>query len=549
MNTPAARLTVYDLAERVEAASILARVHAAMIVTDRVHRTVLGARTVSLRLAASHVGVAHVIRRALAHRIVRRPGDAERRRMTGVRTARFHGDALDVGHGIRAKSRRTLADRFVIVRYANRVHAAGVLVAGVVAGVRQSVAKLRRRAVDVVDAGNRAATGRRVVRIAGVQPGRALAVRHVIVDDAERVRSAGHEVADQLAGERALQSAAAGLILRALAVGGAAVLSRAVATPAIVRIARVTRQTLATTLMVLRDATGIRGAGEAAAQREALEDTERVRSATLARVAVVVAYTVGHRRLLAGRQHRVPLVAVLTLAGSVAGYDVGLAFLISAAHDLAAGIHAVAHAALHGDAEGARRAVRVTRASGYHGLGRLATFQQVARISLIAVDAQTGGHVVLSDAQRVRAALQFAARVHALSNALANLEANLLGRAFQIVRAVTVQVAALVQIVGIAAVTRRADTRTVLTDGSGAAFYIAALVYALVIGADVVEGTGHGVAANAGRRIGARSNLHLLTSDEGIAEEAVLAAAVVAPDGVDAYRVAATCQSVAFIDV
>lgn len=161
--------------------------------------------------------------------------------MTGVRMACLHGDALDVGHGVRAEPGRALTDRLVVVRDANRVHAARVLVAGVVAGVREPVAELARRAIDVVDAGHCAAPGRRVVRIAGVLPGRTFAVRHVVVDDAKRVGAARDEIADQLASEEAARGTATRLILRALAVSGATVLTWTVAASTIVRIAGVTR--------------------------------------------------------------------------------------------------------------------------------------------------------------------------------------------------------------------------------------------------------------------------------------------------------------------
>lgn len=301
--------------------------------------------------------------------------------------------------------------------------------------------------------------------------------------------------------------------------------------------------------MILRDAAGIYGAGEAVAKRHALQHAERVRSAALARVAVVVAYAVGHRRLLAGRQHRIPLVAVLTFASGVAGYEIGFALLIGAAHHFAAGIYAVAHAAVQGDAEGTRRTIRVMSTSGYHGLGWLTTLDQIARIALIAVDAQTRGHVILRDAQCVGSALQFAARVYALADALADLETNLLRLAFEIVRAMAVQVATFVQVIGIAAVTGRTYAHSVLTDGSRAAFYIAALIYALVIDAGVIEGAWYGIAANASRRIGAWSHLYLLTSDKWIAEEAVFATTVVAPKGIDAHCIAAACVSIALIDV
>ena len=347
VDAPAARPTVHDLADRVGAARVLARIHTAIFVTDGMHRAVFGTGAVSLRLAAVDVRIAHVIRRAPTDRFARRrTSDAERRRMTGVRTARFDGDALDVGHRIRAQSGRTLTDRPVIVRDANGIHPARVLVAGVVAGMREPVAELRRRAVDVVDAGHRATTGCRIVRITGVRSGRTLAIRHVIIDDAERVRAAGDEVADQLAGERTVRSAATRLIFRTLAVSGATVLARALTAPTIVRITGVARQTLALTVMILCHAAGIRGAGETVAKRHAFKHAERVRPASLARMAVVVAYAIGHRRLLAGRQYRIPLVTILTLTGSVTRYNVGLALLIGAAHHFAAGIHTVAHAAV-----------------------------------------------------------------------------------------------------------------------------------------------------------------------------------------------------------
>lgn len=152
---------------------------------------------------------------------------------------------------------------------------------------------------------------------------------------------------------------------------------------------------------------------------------------------IVVTYTVRHRRLLTRRQYRVPLIAVLTLASGVAGYNIRFTFLISAAYHFAAGIHAVTYATVHSEAERTWLTVRVTCTSRYHGLGRLATFHKIARITLIAIDTQAGGYVVLSDAQCVRSALQFTARVNAFSNAFANLETNLLECALKIVQAVT----------------------------------------------------------------------------------------------------------------
>lgn len=294
MDAFTARPTVHDLAKRIGAARILARIHTAMIVADGMHRTVLGARAISLRLATARVRITHVIGWASTHWFVRRARNAERCRVTGVRTASLDGDALDVRHRVRAQSGRALADRFVVIRDANGIHSACILVAGVVAGVREPVAELGRWAVDVVDAGHRATTGCRVVRVASVRSRRTLAVGHVIIDDAERVRAAGDKIADQLTGERTIRSAATRLILWTLAVGGATVLARALTTSAIVRITCVAWQTIATAMMILGHAARIHGAGETIAKRHALKHAERVRPASLARMTVIVTNAIGY---------------------------------------------------------------------------------------------------------------------------------------------------------------------------------------------------------------------------------------------------------------
>lgn len=241
MDAPAAWLTIHDFTECIGTTRALARINAAMLVANRMHWAILGAGAISLRLAATRVRVAHVIWWAFADRVIRWTGDAERCRMTGVRMARLYGDTFDVGHRIRAKSRRALTDRFVIVRNANRIHAARVLVAGVVAGVRESVAELGRWTIDVVDAGHWTTPGRRIIRIAGVLSGRTFAIRHVIINDAERIGTTGDEVADQLASKRAIRGTATRLIFRALAIGRATILARTVTAPTVIRIASVTR--------------------------------------------------------------------------------------------------------------------------------------------------------------------------------------------------------------------------------------------------------------------------------------------------------------------
>jgi len=160
VNTLAARLIVYDFAECVRTARILARINATMLMTDGMHWTILGTRAVSFRLATIHIRIADMIRWALTHRVVRWTSDTQRSRMTRVRMTCLHGDAFDIGYWVRAKPRRTLADRFMIFCYADRVYTTCILVAGVITSVRKSVAELRRWTVNVVNAGHRATSRR-----------------------------------------------------------------------------------------------------------------------------------------------------------------------------------------------------------------------------------------------------------------------------------------------------------------------------------------------------------------------------------------------------
>lgn len=168
MDALATRLPVYNVANRIGAASVLARVGASMVVANRVHRAVLGRGAVALRLAALRVRIPDEVGRALAHGVVGRAGDADGRLVAGVRVAGLDRDALDLGDRIRLQTGRTLAYRPVLIRYADRVRPASVLVAGVVTGVGQPVAKLRGRAVDVVHAGDGLATVDGVVGVARV---------------------------------------------------------------------------------------------------------------------------------------------------------------------------------------------------------------------------------------------------------------------------------------------------------------------------------------------------------------------------------------------
>lgn len=550
MDALATRPPIDNVANGIRSASIFARVGATMVVADRVHGAILGCGAVTLRLAAFRVRIPDEVCRALAHGIVGRARDADGRLVAGIRMAGLDRHTLDVGDRIRFQPGWTLADRSVVVRYANGVHPASILAAGVVTSVGQPVAKLRGRAVKVVDAGDRFASLDRVVGIASVEAGRALAVCHVIVNHAQRVRPARDEIAHRLTREKPLLPAPARLILGALGVRGAPILPTRLATVTIVGIPHETGQTLATAAMLLCHASRVGGACEAFTHRGALQYAERIGPAALRRVAIVVGYAIGDRWLLARRQYRIPLVPVLALASRVAGDYVRLALLVGAAHHLAARVHALADAVVERDAERVLGAVGVVAATGrYNRFRRLATLHQVAGIPHVSVDAQARGRVILGDAQRVWTALQLAARVHAFSNSFSDLEADLLGLAIEVVGAVAVKATPFGKIVGVARVTGRADAGPLLADRSGSAFHVAATIYALAARATVVERTGDRVAATAGRGIGAGADLDLLATDERIAEEVLLAATVVTTDRVDAHRVVPASVRIALVDI
>lgn len=253
-DTTTHRLAVVHLADGVGTAGVLAGIDATMIVADGVDRTILAGETGTLGLAPGFVGIADVVRLALADRVVSGIGDADGARMTRIRIAGLDTDTLDVRHGVRLETRWTLADRTMIVGYADCVDTAGVLVAGVVTSVSEPVAELGRRTVDIVDARYALASVRHLVRVARVETGRTFANGLVIVDDAESVRTAGDEVAHWLASEHIFARRPACLILGTLSIGRAAILRRCLATVTIVRISNVAGQTLALSAMIVGDA-------------------------------------------------------------------------------------------------------------------------------------------------------------------------------------------------------------------------------------------------------------------------------------------------------
>ena len=117
---------------------------------------------------------------------------------------------------------------------------------------------------------------------------------------------------------------------------------------------------------------------------------------------------------------------------------------MGSAGDSGARIRALLDSVVGQDAEVARFALGAVATGDVDGgLARLAALDEVRRVARVAVDAETRGDVVLRDAKRVGAALELATAVDALARATAELEADLLRLAVEIVGAVSPRLAAL----------------------------------------------------------------------------------------------------------
>lgn len=97
---------------------------------------------------------------------------------------------------------RTLTNWRLIFSDANSIFATRQFVADIVASVRETIAQLCWRTVDVVDARHTLATGSHVVWIAVVWTWWALAFGYVIVTDANRLRATIHVFARWSTGTR-----------------------------------------------------------------------------------------------------------------------------------------------------------------------------------------------------------------------------------------------------------------------------------------------------------------------------------------------------------
>lgn len=317
----------------------------------------------------------------------------------------------------------------------------------------------------------------------------------------------------------------------------------------IVRVAGKSWKTLASRAMIVGHALRIQGARERAAKWLTLEDSEGVRTTGLGCGTLVVRRAVRNGGFFAGGTYRVPLVRFLASAFGVT-LRIRETTLMRTADDFAAGIHAVLDTVRLHQTKMTFRAVAVSRATRWPGgTIRLTSVYEVAWVSVKTVDAQTRGSVILCYAKRVRSALEFAARVYAFSHSFADLEANLLGLAVQVVGTMASQVTSFCLVVRVAPVARWTETSSILTHRPRATNDIVAFVQTFSIYARVIDRARNLLATLAVLGMFARTRLQRLALGERIPEETVDATAVVASDDVYANGVQSAGVSVTFVYV
>lgn len=254
-------LPIHHFTQGIRATRRLARIHTASMQAGRVLWTILVAiRTDALRATARGVGIAHLIRGTLAHMSIR-SRLATGRRVTGILFTAIESNAFDLRQWIGAISRRTLTHSPMVVSNTHGIVATGLFIAHIVAGVGESVAELRSRTIDVVHTWHAATTVGLVVWVAGKRSWRTLALGIMIVGDANRMGS----TLDSIARWTTLHDAIityTSLRFGTFSVRGALATQLSATSITVVGVARVPAQAVATALVVLGHAHGVRGTRE-----------------------------------------------------------------------------------------------------------------------------------------------------------------------------------------------------------------------------------------------------------------------------------------------
>lgn len=303
--TGADGLTIDDGTESVGSTETAARIDARVCLANGLRRTVgVSVRAVTAGSAAGGVRIADSSRWAFADMAGRR-GFADGGRVTRTGAAQFRWYAFYFG--IAPVTWRALAIGAVIFGNADCIASARVFLANVVATVRQTITQLMTGTVDVVNAGHGLAPRGEVVGISRIRTRGALTTRHMVIDQANGVRTAH----DRLAGWSTTQDSRSGVRtasfqFRALRIGGALVLQNGFAAVPIVRITRKIWQTLTVSFVGDRNADRIARTSEFRASGNAFKYAQGVRLTGGSLGAVFVLCAVGKRRSFADGFYRVP---------------------------------------------------------------------------------------------------------------------------------------------------------------------------------------------------------------------------------------------------
>lgn len=358
----------------------------------------------------------------------------------------------------------------------------------------------------------------------------------MIVGDAQCVRATLHTLTGRSAGQGRTVVRNARVRLGALRTGEAGILLLGTAAIAVVRVARVAWQTLAAAAMIGRNAHRVRRAGELRTHGNALQHAHGIRPAGCNLMAVRVRRTIRDRGLHTPRGNGIPAVPALTVADRLIDL-IDRAHLVHATLYRTARIDARLVSGLrHSRAHVARLAVAVGFTLRHQLRLLLAAHRQVARIANIARCADARAAMIVRHAERVRAALHLAARIHTPSHAFARLEANLGRFAVRITVALAVRHAAALAVGRIARVPGRTDASSRVAGRPWTAGRVGAQIVAHATHATVPGRTLHVRAALTLAWIGANRFLYRRTHHERIAAVPGPATAVKAALRVDAYR-------------
>lgn len=541
--------TVNYFAQGIGSTGRLTRVDATTVQASRVLGTILiSIRAHTLGTASGGIRVSHLICGTLADMSIR-SGFTNGGRMAGILIAAVQSDTLNFGQRIRAISRGALTHGTMVIGNADRVISTGLLVAHIVARVRQSVAELRCRTVNVIHARHTATSIGLVVWIAGKWSRRALALCVVVIRDTDGMWAALDLITGRATTHNAIVTYT-GFRFRTLGMRRAFATQLRAASISVIGIASVTTQTVATALMVLGNAHGVCGAGELKAHCDTLGHSQDIWTAGGDLVAITIGLALGQRGLFTARGHCVPHKLPGTFTDRVV-MRIQLALFILATRDSRARIDTSPETSsrVHSANLTTGTFTVLSALSGRLPGFRFASSEEVTGISKVTLGTDARRSVVVGDAQGVGSTLHLTACIHALSDATSVLEADLLVVTIRVVCALALYNTSIDHVLGITGVPRRTDALSRVTCRPWATLNTIAEVLAAATVTRVSYGTVHLGTASTPRWVIAVVQLCFGAHREGVSVVARLATAIVATRGIDAHGTLSTGQARALVDV